>query len=174
MTGSYTAKPIAIACTQILVADVTVGQLLPSHWNTPHGLRPPDVTARNPNSGGAGIYTPVTFSQMQVLVDHRAQWANALPTREYALSGGTVGQDQITDLDAPQLLPGHRYLVIFIPGLNAHATSYTGQWLIIWGAYPITTQNMVVVQQRDVEQGAVVQQEQDVPLAQIAHQLAGC
>jgi hypothetical protein len=98
-----------------------------------------------PNSadirGGVKIYTPVRFSNMNILIDNRK-----VPTEEFTFSGGTVGDvswRQVV-LTLP-LLEGERYFLVFIPGLNA-GLGYTQRWLIVYAACPIDTQEMVLPQ----------------------------
>jgi hypothetical protein len=51
---------------------------------TPDGLKPNSADA----CGGVKIYTPVRFSNMNILIDNRK-----VPTEEFTFSGGMVGDE---------------------------------------------------------------------------------
>ncbi len=131
-----------------LIADATVGQLLPSHWNTPGGMHPTTISNRLPNL--FLIVTPLHFLQMSILLDRRTA-----PTSELVTLGGVVGQDQISVDGYPQLLPHQRYLLFFDYADDPQTNSPTSTLLYVTLAYPITAQNMVI------------DEEQSMPLAEI-------
>ncbi len=153
--------------TQVLTVDATVERLLPDHCSTPDGLRPvADLTERQARQSYP-IYTPLVFSRMQVLVDHRQE-----PTEAFVLAAGRLTNGGFTSEGSRLLTPGLRYLLVFIPGLNALARTYTQQWLIVYEAYRIDEQGMVVLKEQIVEQEVVSQQEEKVPLSKLIRYLA--
>lgn len=156
-------------CQEPLVAEVTVSSLGRSHWNTPAGTRPSGISAHSMLTQGYSIYTPVVFSTMKVLVDHRPQ-----PTREYTIPGGQVGQDRLQVATAPTLAPKQRALLVFIPGLEGGSPGYDQHWMIVYWTYRIVG-NEVVTQEQGIQQGVVALPEQREPLAHLEDYLEqGC
>jgi|GEM_PF-2070954 len=160
------------ACTDLLVADATVSQSLPSRWNTPDGKRPTNLGSNDPNSNITpdSIYTPVLFSSMRILLDHRAA-----PTQTFSTEGGTVGQDSIQVEGLPQLTVHERYLLIFTPTYDQQTAQFTGEnRLIVDQAWQINAQGLVILQPANNKPGGSPTPAKTEPLAQIEHQLAGC
>ncbi len=161
---------VADLCHYLLVADVTVKALGQSHWNTPTGARP-DGPVDNIEVARHGyrIYSPLIFSQMSVLVDHRSQ-----PTEEYANVGGQVGQDQIWINAFPQLTSGSRYVAVFLPSIDSEKEDYTENILFASDAFPVDAQGVVLFKPQIIEQGVVTQKEQKFALSDMEQQLASC
>jgi hypothetical protein len=156
-------------CSAVLVVDAAVKTLGPGHWNTPNGLRPPDLDKQTLFSKGYQIVTPVQLSRQQYLLDHRHQ-----PTAEFATLGGWAGEDYYMVFQGiAQLRPGVRYLIVFTPGAVA-GKGISQAFLIASDVFSIDTEEMVLLKPRVVEQGRVSQEELKVPLSQVAQQLAAC
>jgi len=139
-------------CGPFLLAEVKVGGHGAGLWNTPDGKRPPVHTTqevlKEVLKGGYRIYTSVTFSQFNVLHEHRTT-----PTTRYLMSGGQVGQDTEVDEDLPTLpgVGGH-YLVLFAP--PAPNMKVGGpETMIVEYAYPVDTQGIVTVRAAPPEPG---------------------
>jgi hypothetical protein len=117
---------------------------------------------------GYAILTPVSFSQMNVLADHRGR-----PTTEFVTLGGTVGQDQFWLQDMPQLRPAARYVVVFVPSFSVQAGTLTDAALGAIDAFPIDAGGMVLLHTRTVEQG-VTQPEVKIGLSELRQALLAC
>jgi hypothetical protein len=131
----------ASMCPSVLTAEVVVGSHGPSFWNSANALRPQVANPTTLTQLGYDIYTPVTFSTLHVLVDHRPQ-----PVITYVTEGGKVGQDQIFTDPFPQLADGGHYVIVFGPG-NEPGVGKVGKWLIVYDAFPVDAQENVVLQQ---------------------------
>ncbi|HEY7125911.1 MAG TPA: hypothetical protein VH540_18300 [Ktedonobacterales bacterium] len=153
--------------TEVLTIDATVERLLPSHCSTPDGLKPVADLTESQARQSYHIYIPLVFSRMQVLVDHREE-----PTDAFVVATGRLTNGGFTSEGSRLLTPGLRYLLVFIPGLNALAKGYTQQWLIVYEAYRIDDQAMVFLKEQTVEQGVVSQQEEKVPLSKLIRYLS--
>jgi hypothetical protein len=151
-----------------VVADATIGTLGPSHWNTPDYSPPPSLDEKTILNGGYTIFTPIQFSRMQPLVDHRDQ-----PTEEFMNRGGQVGSVKIRVEDVPSLSVGRRYIMLFEPGPDRQLRAYTETRLLLAAAFPVDTQGMVVLQAAYHGGGENVP-EQTMPLTQIQQKLTAC
>ncbi len=157
-----------LMCKASLVMDTHVDAVGPSHWNTPDGARPPNADKDLILSKGYQIVAPIRSSRNAVLLDQRHA-----PTTEFVTLGGQIGQDRYRVDGFPQLSPGRRYLVVFTAGL-AGGTGVTQSVLVAYNAFPIDSQEMVLLRQEVVEQGRVSQKQVKLPLAQIVQQLSRC
>lgn len=155
-------------CSFLLVADVNVTGVGQAHWNTSAGTKPADASRPTVMQKGYRIYTPMKLILQHIYVDHRLQ-----PTREFVFDGGQVGGDRISVDGFPQVKSG-RYLMVFTPTLITGQQGFDATRLTLFSAFPISSQNVVMLQPQTVEQGQVSQQEVDMPLAQVAQQLATC
>ncbi len=161
----------ASMCPTVLTAEVVVGSHKPSFWNTANGLRPQIADPQKLVQQGYNLYTPVTFSTLRALVDHRTQ-----PVAEYVTMGGTVSQDQMTVDPYPQLADGGHYVIVFGPG-NEPGTGKVAKWLVVYNAFPFDAQGNVVLQQAGSpnEPGpGQPQPEIKLPLSSLEQQLAAC
>jgi hypothetical protein len=156
-------------CSAVLVVDAAVKALGPGHWNTPNGLRPPDLDKQTLFSKGYQIVTPLELSRQRLLLDRRHR-----PTTEFATLGGWAGEDYYMVFDGTaQLHPGVRYLIVFTPGAVA-GQGISQALLIASDVFPIDAEELVLLKPRVVEQGRVSQEELKLPLSQVAQQLAAC
>lgn len=152
-----------------LVAIVTVDSYLPGHWNTPDGTRPANLTSQNVASSAYTIVTPLHFSQMSTLWDKRAA-----STSEFVTQGGQDGQDKIIVEDDNQLLLGQSYLVFFYYSHLPYQNGSTQKQLYVAVSFPMKTPQIVIIQQKAIEQGQITQVEKTMPLAQIQQMLTRC
>ncbi len=159
----------SLMCKGLLVAEGIVGAQGPSHWNTPTGSRPANLDRLGVIKGGYMIYTPIQFSSLHILIDYRTK-----QTHEFVTLGGKVGQDQFWIDGFPQLTVSGHYLMLFTPSQMVGVKGYNQDTLIVYNAFPIDAQGMVLLQPKIVEQGQVSQQEVKMPLSQIEQQLATC
>ncbi len=158
-------------CSTVLTAEVVVGAHGTSHWNSPDGQRPQIADASALIQQGYEIYTPVTFSSLHPLVDHRVQ-----PTAEYVLIGGKVGQDTFSVDPFPQVADGGHYLIVFGPGSQPEVGKDT-RVLVIYAAYPVDSRGMVTLQHAGSpnEPGSgQPQPEITLSLTDLRQQLASC
>jgi len=155
-------------CTFLLVADVKVTGVGQAHWNTSTGTKPADASKLTVMQKGYYIYTPLKLIFQHIYIDHRPQH-----TQEFVSVGGQVGADSITMEDFPRVTSGH-YLMIFTPTLMAGQKGFDATRLTLYSAFPISSQESVMLQPKMIEQGQVSQQELDMPLVQVAQQLATC
>ncbi len=91
---------------------------------------------------GYRIYTPVTFTTLHALVDHRPQ-----PVAAYVTMGGKVGQDQMTIDPFPQLANGGHYVIVFGPGDEQPGVGKVAKWLVVYDAFDFDAQGNVILQQ---------------------------
>ncbi len=162
----------ASMCSAVLVAQVTIGSQGTAHWNTPTGARPAAALSANVVQNGYAIYTPVNFSGLIVYSDHRTQ-----PTTEFATVGGQVGPDRYIISEFPQVTVGSRYVVLFAPAYNPATHAHVESTLLVYEAFPITAQDVVILQQAGsaLEPGSGQRQpEISMPLSQLTQQLAAC
>lgn len=157
-----------LMCKAGLVADASVAALGPAHWNSADGSRAANLDREVALARGYQIVTTVRFSKFTVLIDRRHG-----PTLELAQVGGRVGQDQYWADGFPKLVPAQRYLVVFNAGL-AGGVGITQSLLLVYDAFPIDRQQMVLLRPQVIEQGRISQQELKLPLTQIAQQLSAC
>lgn len=161
----------ASMCPSVLTAEVVVGSHGPSFWNSANALRPQIANPTSVIRQGYTIYTPVTFSTLHLLVDHRPQ-----PVVTYVTMGGKVGQDQIIIDPYPQLANGSHYVIVFGPG-NEPGVGKVGKWLIVYNAFPVDAQGNVVLQQAGSPNESGPGQPQPaikLPLSSLEQQLAAC
>ncbi|HEY7347948.1 MAG TPA: hypothetical protein VH599_06475 [Ktedonobacterales bacterium] len=158
-------------CVAYLAADAGIAGLGASHWNSPDGSRPA-ADERTIVRQGYAIYTPLQFSSMRVLRDQRHQ-----PTTEFDTIGGQVGPDSYSS-DDPQVIPGGRYLLLFVPGVDAVAQAWNEKWMVAAAAWPIDAKGIVTLQAAHTEEGQGPAGESfpavTMPLSQIVQQLANC
>lgn len=128
-------------CLSVLTSDVVVAAHGKAHWNTPNGQRPTISSSNTIVVQGYRIYTPVLFSQPQLLVDHRPS-----PTKEFVQVGGQVGMDSMFIDPYPQLKDGGRYVIVFAPGLLPAGQGKTADSLVVYDAFPVDSQGMVLLQ----------------------------
>ncbi len=165
---------VAHMCIASLAMDAGIAGLKPTHWNTPDGTRSAALDKLTILKEGYSIYTPLQFSYQHILLDHRQRIGLAPgQTSELVTIGGANGPDTY-DEDDPQVIVGGDYLLLFVQGIDPIAHGYTEKWLTVAAAFPIDPQGKVILKQQMIEQGQVTQQEQRVPLSQIAQQLAAC
>lgn len=155
-------------CTFLLVADVNVTGVGQAHWNTLTGTKPADASRLTVIQKGYYIYTPMKLTLQHIYIDHRPQ-----PTQEFVSIGGQVGADRIILEDFPRVTSG-RYLMVFTPTLMVGQNGFDATRLTLYSAFPISSLDIVKLQPKMIEQGQVSQQEVDMPLAQVAQQLASC
>jgi len=128
-------------CTSLLTSEVVVASHDLPRWNTANGQRPPVASGDAIFTQGYRILTPVLFAKQQPLIDHRAS-----STKEYVQLGGSVGQDSMLIDGFPRLNDGGHYVVVFAPGSLPAGQGTTTAWLVIYDAFPIDEQGMVVFQ----------------------------
>src|SRR5262249_32635095 len=116
--STYTADWSTHLCVAYLVADADIAELGPSHWNTPDGSRPEGASAETIMRDGYALYTPLQFSSLHILRDQRSE-----PTTEFDTVGGSLGPDSYSMGD-PQVIPGGRYLLAFVPGSDPIAQAW--------------------------------------------------
>lgn len=169
----------ASMCNAPMIAEVVAGPSGQSHWNTADKAPPSLLSQAMPIrqlkdaliKGGYMIYTPIQFTSMTIVLDHRSA---KQPPEEFVMVGGQQGITKMTVGAFPHLTASTRYLVVFTPGLNATTHQLTLQWQVVYEAFPIDAQNMVLLQAKSVEHGQVAQPEVKMPLSTLLQQLAGC
>lgn len=165
LTGDWT-DPQIMCRGASLVADSGIAGLGASHWNTPDGTRSASLDTGTILKDGYAIYTPIHLSNVQIHRDQRHQ-----PTSEFDTIGGQVGPDSFSE-GFPQVAPGGRYWLVFVPGIDPVAKAYTEKWLTVAAAWPID-KGMVILRPQTVEQGTTFP-EVTKPLSQMVQQLANC
>jgi hypothetical protein len=167
-------------CQAPMIADVVAGPSGPSHWNTDNEAPPALLSQPLPSrqlkdaliKGGYMIYTPIQFTSMTIVFDHRS---SKQPPESFVMVGGQQGTTKITVEEFPHLTASKRYLVVFVSGLNATTHQPTLRWQEVFDAFPINAQNMVVLQAASTEPGiGTPQPEVKMPLSTLLQQLAGC
>ncbi len=128
-------------CPSVLTSEVMVGSHGQAHWNTANGQRPQIADSQKIVDQGYRIYTPVLFAQHHPLIDHRPA-----PTKEFVTVGGQVGQDRMFVDPFPQLQDGGHYVVVFGPGSQPAGRGKTADWLVVYDAFPVDGQGMVLLQ----------------------------
>ena len=159
-------------CLSVLTSDVVVASHGKTHWNTPNGQRPTISSSNTIVTQGYRIYTPVLFAQHQPLVDHRPA-----PTKEFVQVGGQVGTDSIFIDPYPQLKDGGHYVIVFAPGLLPADQGKTADSLVVYDAFPVDSQGMVLLQAAGSpnEPGSgQPQPEIKISLTSLKQQLATC
>jgi hypothetical protein len=146
-------------CSALLVADATVDGVGPSRWNMPNGQWSPSLPIDM-----SAILTPVRFTHMRVLLDHRRQ-----PTTGFVMYGGTVGQARIRVMGFAQPQAGARYLIAFAP-----SNTRDGTQLVPFDAFPVSAADVVTLRAHTAEPGAGALPEMTITLADLAAQLATC
>ncbi len=157
-------------CVAYLAADAGIAGLGPSHWNTSNGSRPAADEQTIVMSGYA-IYTPIQFSSMHILRDQRNQ-----PTIEFDMVGGQVGLDSYSG-GYPQMTPGGRYLLAFVPGVDPIAHAWNETVMIAVAAWPIDAQDVVTLVPEHTEgkgQQSEIVPAVTMPFSQLTEQLAHC
>lgn len=178
----YEFNTPADMCRAPMIADVIVSSIGLSHWNTANKAQPAFLSQALPAlrmkaslmKGGYMIYTPVQFTQMTILLDHRS--AKQSP-EEFVMEGGQQGTTKITVGEYPVLKTSTRYLVVFAPGFNASTHTLTEQWQLVYNAFPIDTQGVVLLQQAGSPKEPGVgqlQPEIKISLTALQQQLAAC
>lgn len=178
----YEFNTPANMCQAPMIADVTAGSAGQSHWNTANKAQPSFLSQAMPTpqvkdsliKGGYMIYTPIQFTRMNILLDHRS--SKQVP-EEFAMVGGQQGTTKLTVGEYPLLKNSTRYLVVFVPGLNASTHKLTLQWQLVYNAFPIDAQGMVTLQQAGSpnEPGSgQPQSEVKIALTALQQQLAKC
>jgi len=155
----FTFTTPAQMCSALLVADATVDSVGPSRWNTPDGQWSPSLQI-----GISAILTPVHFTHMRVLLDHRRQ-----PTTSFVMYGGTVGHARISVMGFAQPQPGTRYLIAFAPSTTANEAE-----LVPFDAFPISAANVVTLRAHTAEPGVGTLPEMTISLSDLTAQLATC
>lgn len=159
-------------CSAIMTAEVVVGSHGASHWNTVDGQRPAIADSKTIIKQGYGIYTPVQFSQFNVLLDHRKK-----PTKEFDSYGGVVGTDSLFVDPFPQVITGEHDLIVFGPGSLPAGQGTTEDWLVLYNTFPIDAQGNIILQPagNPNEPGpGKPQPEVSVSLSGLTQELAGC
>ena len=105
---------------------------------------------------------------MQILVDHRKEQTDAfvLATGRLTNGGRMVGGSRL-------LTPGLRYLLVFIPGLHMLVQEYTQRWLIVYIAYRIDENEMIVFQEPRGIPSVPSAARPKVPLSEFTRYLVG-
>lgn len=155
----FTFTTPAQMCSALLVADATVESVGPSRWNTPDGQWSPSLPIDM-----SAVLTPVRFTHMRVLLDHRRQ-----PTAGFVMYGGTVGQARIRVMGFAQPQPGTRYLIAFAP-----SNTRDGTQLVPFDAFPISAADVITLQAHTAEPGVGALPEMTISLADLAARLATC
>src|SRR5258708_6465186 len=120
----YEFNPPANLCQAPMVAEVVASSFGQSHWNTTNKVQPSLLSQSMPTrqlkdsliKGGYTIYTPVQFTSMKIMLDHRS---SKLSPEEFVMAGGLQGTTKITVGEFPQLKVTTRYLLVIVTGLNA-------------------------------------------------------
>ena len=159
-------------CSSVLTSDVIVGSHGQPHWNTSNGQRPPIADSKAITDAGYRIYTPVLFAKNQALLDHRAA-----PTTEFVTLGGKAGSDSMTFDPFPQIQDGKQYVIVFGPGSLPNGQGKAIDWLVVYDAFPVDGQGMVLLQAAGSpnEPGSgKPQPEIKLSLTDLTQQLAAC
>jgi hypothetical protein len=156
-------------CGDRLTAVGTVSGYGAAYWDTPDGTRPSFLTPAVVEQQGYAIYTPLRFSAFQVLNDNRH-----LPTREFAMVGGQVGQDTYSMDGFPRPPMGQRDVMVFVDTTRVGQPGYSQETLGLYQEFLVDSHGTVWLQHTDVEQGQVVGQNVTIALADLTAQLATC
>ena len=130
-------------CQSLFTAEAVVGSHGTASWNTPDGKLPAGVTTyADVVKKNLRVYTPVTFTRLVPLVDHRH-----MATKGYVTIGGNVGNDSYTIDEDPSLVGiGGHYIVVLYPS-TPQTEGNTEEVLVVGNAYPVDAQGMVILQQ---------------------------
>jgi hypothetical protein len=157
-------------CVASVVLDATVGRHGAAHWNTASGALPQGAGIGLITTQGFDVYIPIAFSGERALLDNRTQ-----PNHEFATVGGTLGliSDQ-TGL--PELLPGQRYLAVFVPGHRPLSPQPDYSTLIAIDAFQIDGHaNVLFPRSQQTAAGRdITAPPKAVPLVVLAQQLSRC
>ncbi|MEO6890870.1 MAG: hypothetical protein ABI456_15655 [Ktedonobacteraceae bacterium] len=178
----YEFNTPANMCQAPMIADVIAGSVGPSHWNTTNKAQPAFLSQAMPTiqmketliKGGYMIYMPIQFTSMNILLDHRS--VKQLPA-EFVMEGGQQGTTKMSVGEYPLLKTSTRYLVVFVPGLNASTHALTQQWQLAYNAFPIDAHGMVTLQRASSPNEPGVGQPQPevkITLTALQQQLAAC
>lgn len=160
-------------CQTLFTAEVVVGSHGVARWNTPDGKLPAGVMMyADVVKKDLRIYTPVTFTRLVALVDHRH-----VATKGYVTIGGNVGNDSYTIDEDPSLTgTGGHFIVVLYPS-TPQTGGNTEAVLVVGNAYPVDAQGMVILQQaaNPNEPGpGQLQPAITISLASLKQQLASC
>jgi len=155
-------------CAADVVADVTIGSIGQSHWNSGSGLRPAGLDETSLLKAGYTIVTPVGFSRQQNLLDHRAH-----ATKEFVTFGGSVANDRIQVGDMPTLRGAGRYLIVAVPMPDLSTGKLGESTLGVIDAFAVRNGN-VVLASSTTEQGSVSSAGQQIALSQLEQELRNC
>jgi hypothetical protein len=130
-------------CDAPLIAAVTVGSIGAGRWNTSNGARPAlspgmDANGEGLFANGYYIYTPVSFSRMQIASDHRTQ-----PTAQYITMGGQDGQDSMRIDGYGQVKAGQRFLLVFTYAIDPSSRKPIQNMLVVLQDFPMNEQGQV-------------------------------
>lgn len=159
-------------CPSVLTSVVVVESHGQPRWNTPDGQRPTISNSNMIVAHGYRIYTPVLFAQNHPLIDHRPA-----PTKEFMQIGGQVGSDTMFIDPYPQLKDGGHYVIVFAPDRLPASQGKTADWLVVFDAFPVDDQGMVLLQAAGSpnEPGpGQPQPEIKISLTSLKQQLAAC
>lgn len=160
-------------CQTLLTAEVVVGAHGTAHWNTADGRLPAGVTTYTELlKDNLRVYTPVDFTRLTPLVDHRHS-----ATKGFATVGGQVGNDTYFIDDDPTLPGvGGSFIVVLYPS-TPQTGGNTEETLVVGNAYPVDAQGVVTLQQagNPNEPGpGQLQPAITISLASLTQQLASC
>jgi hypothetical protein len=140
-------------CQTLFTAEALVGSHGAARWNTADGKLPAGVTTYAAViHQNLRIYTPITFTRLAPLLDHRH-----VTTKEFLTVGG-------------------HYLVVLWPS-TPQTGGNTEERLVVGNTYPIDAQGIVTLQQAgDPNEPGSGQRDPaiTVPLASLKQQLANC
>ncbi len=185
-TGSVAAQPIHLQvdydrlpfdtpsrmCSAILVVDGTVARLGAGHWNTTDRQRPATADTLRVETRGYQIYTPMQVIGLRTILDHRRQL-----TRELVEVGGHAGADSIHQDGFAQPRAGRRYLMVFVPGQIAEATTPDFATLMLVDAFAIDSNGNISMPssgQLNASGRDIGLNSKPVALGDIESQLASC
>lgn len=160
-------------CPTLVTAEVVVGAHGVARWNTADGKLPAGITtSREVMKNNLRIYTPVTFSRLVPLVDHRH-----VVTKEFLTLGGQVGNDSYRIDEYPDLArTGDHFLVVLYPS-TPHTGGDSEEALVVTDAFPVDAQGVVTLRHggNPNEPGTgQLQPAITIPLASLKQQLASC
>ncbi len=160
-------------CQTLFTAEVVVGSHGTARWNTPDGKLPAGITTPAAvTKENLRIYTPVTFTRLVPLLDHRR-----VATKEYVTIGGQVGKDSYRIDEDPTLAgTGGHFIVVLYPS-TPQTGGNTEEVLVAGNAYQVDAQGMVILQQagNPNEPGpGQLQPAITISLASLKQRLASC
>ncbi len=130
-------------CHAPLIIAVIVGSIGTGRWNTSNGARPalsPGMEANGEGlfANGYYIYTPVSFSRMHILSDHRTQ-----PTAQYITMGGQDGQDVMQIDGYGQVRVGQHFLLVLTYASDTSSREPVQNTLVVLQDFPMNAQGQV-------------------------------